>query len=109
MAIFFDAEVTPDALTAFVREVPTPANLAFFNTIPTREVDDHKVDFSELVHTNRTAKFRAFDGNLPTMARDGGSTSEVSLLPLGNSMSLGEYERLQIQFARTSGTNKAAL
>ncbi|MDT8915753.1 major capsid protein [Amycolatopsis sp. PS_44_ISF1] len=109
MAIFFDAEVTPDALTAFVREVPTPANLAFYSNIGTKSVDDHKVDFSELVHTNRTAKFRAFDGGLPTMARDGGSTSEVSLLPLGNSMNLGEYERLQIQFARTSGTNKAAL
>ncbi|WP_394620943.1 major capsid protein [Lentzea sp. JNUCC 0626] len=109
MAIFFDAEVSPDALTAFVREVPMPANLAISNAFPTRTVDDHKVDFREVVHTNRTAKFRAFDGAISTMGRDGGSEYEVSLLPLSNSINMGEYERLQLQFARTGGTNKAAL
>jgi len=109
MAILFDAEVTPDVLTEYVRELPTPADLAFFNTIATRNVDDHKINLREVVHTNRTAKFRAFDGALPTMGRDGGSESEMSLLPLGNSISLGEYERLQIQFARTGGTATAAL
>lgn len=110
MAIFFDAEVTPDALTAFVRELPTPDDLAFFNTIGTQLVDDHKVDFSELIETNRVASFRTWDGNFPTIGRDGGSSSEVSLMPLGAQASaLGEYERLQLQFAKTGGTNKAAL
>ena len=110
MAIFFDAEVTPDALTAFVRELPTPDELAFFNEIGARNVDDHKVDFSELIQTNRVAAFRTWDGNFPTIGRDGASSSEVTLLPLGAQASaLGEYERLQLQFARTQGTNKAAL
>lgn len=109
MAIFFDAEVSPDALTAFVREVPMAANLALSNAIPTRAIDGQTVDFREMVHTNRTAKFRAFDGAISTMGRDGGSEYEVGLLPLSNSINMGEYERIQIQFARTGGTNKAAI
>lgn len=110
MAIFFDAEVTPDALTAFVRELPTPDNLAFFNTIATQTVNDHKVDFSELVETNRVATFRTWDGNFQTIGRDSASSSQATLMPLGaQSAALGEYERLLLEFARTSGTNKAAL
>ena len=110
MAIFFDAEVTPDALTAFVRELPTPDDLAFFNTIGTRFVEDHEVDFSELIHTNRVASFRTWDGNFPTLGRDSASSSKVPLIPLGvQASALGEYERLQLQFAKTGGTNKAAL
>ena len=110
MAIFFDAEVTPDALTAFVRELPTPDDLALLPALGYQTVDDHKVDFSELVQTNRVASFRTWDGNFPTLGRDSASSSEVGLLPLGAQASaLGEYERLQLQFARTGGTNKAAL
>jgi len=110
MAIFFDAEVTPDALTAFVRELPTPDNLAFYNAIGAQNVNDHKVDFSELIETNRVASFRTWDGNYPTLGRDGASSSNVGLLPLGvQASALGEYERLQLEFARTGGTNKAAL
>ena|SRR5919205_46747 len=110
MAIFFDAEVTPDALTAFVRELPTSDDLAFYNAIGTRFLEDHEVDFSELVHTNRTASFRTWDGNFPTIGRDSASSSRMTLMPLGvQSAALGEYERLQLQFARTGGTNRAAL
>ena len=83
MAIFIDAEVTPDALTAFVRELPAPDELAFFNAIGARLVDDHKVDFSELVQTNRVASFRTWDGNFPTLGRDSASSSEATLMPLG--------------------------
>lgn len=109
MAILFDAEVTPDVLTEYVRELPTPADLAFLNNIGTQDVPSHKVNLREVVHTNRTAKFRAFDGALPTMSRDSGSESEMSIMPLGNSISLGEYERLQMEFARTGGTATSAL
>ena len=110
MAIFCDAEVTPDALTAFVRELPTPDNLAFYNVIGAQLVDDHKVNFSELIETNRVASFHTWDGNFPTLGRDSASSSEATLMPLGvQASALGEYERLQLQFARTSGTNKAAL
>jgi hypothetical protein len=109
MAIFYDAPVVPDALTAFVREVPMAANLTLSAAIPTETVDDNKVDFAERVHTNRVAEFRAFDGAITVGQRDSGSTSVVELLPLSNSLGLGEYERLQMQFARTKGTNVDAL
>lgn len=109
MAIFFDAPVSPDALTAFVREVPMPANLSLSNAMPTRQIQGDTVNFRNVVHTNRTATFRTFDGRIGTMARDGGSESEVSLLPLSNSLNMGEYERLQVQYARLKGGNVSAL
>jgi hypothetical protein len=109
MAIFFDAPVAPDALTAFVREVPTPSVLALSSLFPTRFVDSNTVDFAEIVRTNRTARYRSFDGRIHVSERDTGSEKRVKLLPLSSSLSMGEYERLQLEFARTSGTNQQAL
>src|ERR671926_60557 len=109
MAILFDAEVSPDALTAYVRELPTPEELAFFNTMPQEFHQDHKIRFSELVQTNRAASFRTWDGNFPTLARDSASSSEVNLIPLGASATQGEYERLLLEMARNEGGNKARL
>lgn len=109
MAIFFDAPVTPDALTTFVREVPADRSLGLLNQIPAREVDDNKVDFSELVRTNRVAKFRPYDGRIHVSERDTAGDTTVKLLPLSDSLNMGEYERLQVQFARTGGTNEQAL
>jgi hypothetical protein len=109
MAIFFDAPVSPDDLTAFVREVPTPSEFALSALFPTEFEDDNTVDFAEIVRTNRTARFRSFDGRLHVSERDTGSEKRVKLLPLSSSLSLGEYERLQLEFARTNGTNQAAL
>lgn len=109
MAIFFDAPVPPEALTTFVRNIPTPSNLGLSNLFPTRNLDTNTVDFAEIVRTNRTARFRSFDGRLHVSVRDTGSEKRVNLLPLSSSLSMGEYERLQLEFARTSGTNEAAL
>jgi hypothetical protein len=109
MPIFFDAPVSPDDLTAFVREVPTPSTLALSTLFPTVTVDDNKVDFAEIIQTNRTARFRTFDGRIHVSERDTGSEKRVKLPPLSSSLSMGEYERLQLEFARTSGTNQAAL
>lgn len=109
MAIFFDAPVSPDALTAFVREVPTPADFALQAAFPTQFEDDNTVDFAEIVRTNRTARFRSFDGRIHVSERDTGSEKRVKLLPLSSSLTMGEYERLQLQFARTGGTNQQAL
>lgn len=109
MAIIFDAPVTPDALSTFVREVPMPANLLLSAAFPERAIQDNRVDLAEIVHTNRTATFRPFDGAIGTMPRDTGSVSEVHLLPLSNSLNMGEYERLQLQFIRTAGTAVEAL
>jgi hypothetical protein len=112
MSIFFDAPVEPDALTTFVREVPlnrpgqTRRLLGLFGT---RTVDDNRVDTAAITRTNRVARFRSWDGRLHVSTRDTGSERTVSLPPLSSSLSMGEYERLQLQFARTGGTNEAAL
>lgn len=107
--ILFDAPVTPDALTAFVREVPLPSNLGLSSLFPVDIVQSNQFDWSEVLQTNRTARFRSFDGRIHVSARDGGSDKRVNLLPLGTSFNMGEYERLQLEFARTGGTRTEAL
>lgn len=109
MVIFFDAPVAPDDLTTFVREVPNNSQLILSQLFPVRFVDDNTVDFAEIIRTNRTARYRSFDGRIHVSERDTGSEKRVKLLPLSTSLSMGEYERLQLQFARTGGTNQAAL
>lgn len=110
MAIFFDAPVEPDALTTFVREVPVPANLRLQQLFgEPRNLNTNTVDFAEIVRTNRTARFRSFDGRIHVSERDVGSEKRVKLPALSSSLSMGEYERLQLEFARTGGTNQAAL
>lgn len=109
MAIVFDGPVTPDALTTFVREVPTPADQVLNTLLPDRYFTDNTIDFAELTRTNRTARFRAFDGRLHVSERDTNITKQVKLPPLSTSISVGELERLQLQFARTGGTNNAAI
>lgn len=109
MAIFFDAPVTPDALTTFVREVPANPSLALLEAFPSVNLQTNTVDFAEIVRTNRTARYRSFDGSIHVSERDAGSEKRVNLLPLSSSLSMGEYERLQLEFARTGGTRQAAL
>lgn len=109
MAIFYDAPVDPVALTSFVREVPVPLDLSLTNAFPTRFLNKNTVDFAEIVRTNRTARYRSFDGQIHVSERDSGTTKEVRLPPLSSSLSQGEYERLQLEFARTGGTNQQLL
>jgi hypothetical protein len=109
MTIFFDAPVEPDALTTFIREVPLNNELELSAMFPPRYLDTNTVDFAEIVRTNRTARYRSYDGRIHVSARDAGSEKRVKLPPLSSSLSLGEYERLQLEFARTGGTNQQAL
>lgn len=109
MAIFYDAPVNPTDLTAFVREVPNAGDATFLNAFPRKDLTTNTLNFSEIVKTNRTARFRSFDGRIHVSERDAGSGKSVSLLPLGSSIGVGEYERLQLEFARTGGTQSAAL
>lgn len=109
MAIFYEAPISPEAQTAFVREVPVDAGRALLGAMPSKDIKGNKVNWAEVTRTNRTAKFRAFDGAISKSRRDVGSESEVRLLPLGSSLDLGEYERLQLEFARTGGTNTEML
>lgn len=107
--IVFDGPVSPEDVTTFVRRVPTSDQFVLNQILPDRYLDKNEVDFAELVQTNRTARFRSFDGRLHVSARDVGSSKRVPLPPLSSSLSLGEYERLQLEFARTGGTNRDAL
>lgn len=109
MAIFFDAAVEPDDLTTFTREVPVPAELRLLNEFPRRELETNTVDFAEIVRTNRTARFRSYDGRIHVSERDVGSEKRVKMIPLSTSLSMGEYERLQLEFARLGGSNQQAL
>lgn len=109
MAILFDGPVEPDALTTFIRNVPVPDQFGLTSLFPTVTRDDNQVDFAEIVRTNRTARYRSFDGRIHVSARDTGSEKRVNLIPLSTSLSKGEYERLQLEFARTGGTNKQRL
>ncbi len=109
MAIFYDAPVDPVELTTFIREVPLPAEFTLSAAFPTKTVDSNEVDFAEIVRTNRTARYRTFDGRINVSSRDTGSIKKVRLAPLSSSLNMGEYERLQLEFARTGGTNQQAL
>lgn len=109
MAIFFDAPVNPDDLTVFVRQVPTIHALTLSNLFPVKTVNDNRVNLAEVIHTNRTARFRAYDGRIHVSKRDTASISQIKLPPLSSSVEMGEYERLQLEFARTGGTNIGAL
>lgn len=109
MAIVFDGPVTPDALTTFVREVPTPADQVLNQLLPDRYFTKNSIDVQEITRTNRTARFRAFDARLHVSQRDTSTLKQVKLPPLSTSLSMGELERLQLEFARTGGTNQEAI
>jgi hypothetical protein len=109
MTIFYDAPVTPDALTAFVRNVPIPGTLSLSTLFPTTQAQSNTIDWSEITSTNRTARFRSYDGRIHVSDRDGYSDKQVRMIPLSDSLNAGEYERLQLEFARTGGTRREAL
>jgi len=108
MAIVFDGPVLPDDLTVFVREVPLPNSLTLNQLLPDKLVNSNRIDFGNITKTGRTARFRMFDGPLHVAQRDTASTSVVKLPPLSDSLGMGELERLQLEYARTGGTNQAA-
>jgi hypothetical protein len=51
MAIVFDGPVTPDALTTFVREVPTPSDQVLNQLLPDKLFTKNSIDFAELTRT----------------------------------------------------------
>lgn len=106
--IMFDGPVTPDDVTEFVREVPSRRNLVLLNEFPTVFEEDNTVDFSTIVRTNRTAKYRSFDGRIHVSRRDAAEERRVKLAPLSTSLSEGELERLNREFARLGGSNERA-
>jgi len=108
MAIVYDGPVLPDDLTTFVRQVPVPANYVLNSVLPDVHVQTNRIDVGQITRTNRTARFRAYDGALHVGQRDVSQVSTVTLPPLSDSLAQGELERLKLEFARTGGTNQAA-
>jgi hypothetical protein len=109
MPIVFDGPVTPDAQTVFTRNVPSPQAFTLNQILPDRYLDRNTVDLAELTRTNRTARFRAYDGRLHVSERDVGVLRQVKLPPLSSSLSTGELERLQLEFARSGGGSLTAI
>jgi hypothetical protein len=109
MAIVYDGPVAPDDITMFTRNIPLIQNLVLNQLLPDRYILDNRVDFGTLSRVGRTARFRTFDGPLHVAKRDSATVSNVALPPLSDTLGIGEYERLQMQFARTAGTNTNAL
>lgn len=104
MGLYLDGPVTLDTTATYTQNVPTPSNLAFLSQFPRKEFDTDTVDFGTIIKTNRAAKFRNWDGAVWVAARDTGSERRVKMLPLSAQLSMGEYERRQIEFASIGGT-----
>lgn len=109
MALIFDGPVTPDDATVFVREVPTPSDHKLSAFLPDKNITDTRVEFASAARVNRTAQFRAFDGNIPQLERDSVETRQVDLLPMSIQGGKGELERLSLERVRQNGGSLAAI
>ena len=105
MSLFFDAPVSLEDAITFTQEQPIPSNNLLTQAFPRRDFDTDTVEFADLFQTNRVVKFRNWDGSFAPVQRDTGQERRVKLLPMGGSLEQGEYERRQIEHARTGGTN----
>ena len=108
MAIVFDAPLSPDAQTAYIREVPISRGNPLLGQVPITTQYDQFFEWSEITRKNQTAEYRSFDGRIKVTERDSLAGKRVPLAPFSDSLNLGEYERLQIEFMRTGGTRDAA-
>nr|WP_296763826.1 major capsid protein [Rhodococcus sp. (in: high G+C Gram-positive bacteria)] len=109
MSIVFDGPVGPTAATVFVRTVPTPSEHQLASFLPDKSVTSTTIKLAEGTRVNRSAQFRAFDGNIPQLERDSFSTREVDLLPMSIQGGKGELERLQLEKVRQGGGSTAAI
>lgn len=104
MSLVFDAPVSLADAIAFTQDQPIPSNNSLTQLFPRQDFDTDEVDFTTLVRTNRIVRFRNWDGSFAPVPRDTFSEKKVRMLPLGGFLEVGEYERRQIEFARTGGT-----
>ncbi|ATL70777.1 major capsid protein [Nocardia terpenica] len=109
MPIFYDAPIVPDTLTTYIRAQPLPTGNQLSALFPEEFKPENMVDFMEVVKKTRTASYRSFDGRIHVSARDRGTQKRVPLAPLSDSLGQGEYERLQLEFAKLGGTAKIQL
>ncbi|WP_280471001.1 major capsid protein [Nocardia cyriacigeorgica] len=104
MALFLDGPIPLSATATYTQNIPTPSNLAFSNWFGRKEFTTDTVDFATIIKTNRAARYRNWDGAPWVSARDTGKQDRVKMLPLSATLSQGEYERRQQEFAQYGGT-----
>lgn len=109
MALFLDGPLPLEDVTTFVQQVPLPSSNKLSQMFPVRQFGTDEVDFATITQTNRAAKFRNWDGSFWVAPRDTGSEKRVRMLPLGGSLSTGEWERRQQEFAKVGGTIQSVL
>ena len=91
------------ALTAYVREVPSPANYILNQFLPDKVVGDIEATIDSVTRRNRAASFRSYDAETVIGERDGFSRRKVMLPPVGQKTVIGELERLQLERIRNGG------
>lgn len=104
MALFLDGPLPLEDVLTYTQGVPLPSNTKLQQAFPARRYSTDEIDFATITKTNRLAQFRAWDGNFWVAPRDTGADRRVKMLPLGGKLSVGEYERRQIEFAKVGGT-----
>lgn len=95
--------VDPVTLTGFVRNLPTDPNLSLNLFLPDRYVADVEAMWDEFERHNRAATFRAWDAGVLPGKRDNMRRQRIAFPPLGQKLVMGEWERLQLQRARSGG------
>lgn len=101
--------VDPAELTAFIREIPQPANQILNRFLPDRTTQSIEAEIEEVTRVNRAATYRTYDAETPIGKRDTLSRKRFMLPPISQKTVVGEYERLKLEQARTGGDSTAAL
>lgn len=100
--------VPPPALTAYVREVPSPTAWILNRFLPDVLVPDIEAGIDRTIKRNRAAAFRTYDAESPIGARSPFERSRVTLPPISEKIPLGEHERLQLERIRSGGSGNTA-
>lgn len=96
------------ALTVAAREIENPAGYVLEEFLPVKEIADIEYLVQRGTITRGVASYRAFDAETPIGRRRATATKvRQELLPLGQKLLIGEYERLLLQ--RAQGAQNGSL
>lgn len=101
--------IDPVQLTSYVREVPGPAQYNLNQYLPDVYIADVEAAWDIINRTNRAATFRTWDAEMKFGRRDSHEKRRVGLPPIGEKNLIGEWDRIQLERARTGGNNYATI
>lgn len=104
MALFLDGPLPLEDTIVYTQGIPLPSTNKLTQLFPRREFALDEIDFAVIGQTNRTAKFRNWDGSYWTSPRDTGLEKRVRMLPLGGQLAVSEYERREMEYKTIGGT-----